>query len=77
MTLVGPTVFALNEYFCNVFTDGDRNTRDFVRRVGDDIAMKNVTFSSSVRYNMIRYIYGLSRDGQPNLAPGTEPAKDN
>jgi len=43
--MITDDTFALNEYFCNVFTD-DRNTPDFERCVGDDIAMKNVTFSS-------------------------------
>ena len=37
---------ALNQYFCNVFTVDDGNTPAFERRVGDDISMNNVTFSS-------------------------------
>ena len=36
----------LNEYFCNVFTADDGNTPGFERRVGDDVSMKSVTFSS-------------------------------
>jgi len=37
---------ALNEYFCNVFTADDQNIPEFTRRVGDDISMSSVTFSS-------------------------------
>jgi len=37
---------ALNKYFCNVFTVDDGNISAFERRVGDDISMNNVTFSS-------------------------------
>ena len=37
---------ALSEYFCNVFTADDQNIPEFTRRVGDDISMSTVTFSS-------------------------------
>jgi len=43
---------ALNEYFCNVFTVDDGNTPRFERRVGDDISMNNVTFSSYLVFSI-------------------------